>query len=94
MLHATEEERSFLRPRGDGFSGECLMLQSNRRKFLKSMAAGALATGIPQSIPAWATGMQAKATAPPALDPLPANEARLPQIKAEPWVQVDSGSVV
>lgn len=70
------------------------MLKPNRRTFLRSMAAGAMAAGTNRAFsePLW---MQAASGARPlGPDPLPDNEAHLPQIKAEPWLRVDPGSVV
>lgn len=72
-----------------------MMLKPNRRTLLRSMAAGALTAGVNHAFAetAWlrAFAQEAKPVGP---DPLPENEARLPQIKAEPWLQVDPGSVV
>jgi lactonase len=66
----------------------------DRRTFLRSIAAGVLAAGATRSFcqPLWEQA--ASGVAPISLDPLPENEAHLPQIKSEPWLRVDPGNVV
>ncbi len=70
-------------------------MRSNRRSFVRSMTAGAVAAGASRALPVYAWMHQAPTgPAPAPLDPMPQSEAKLPQIKAEPWLQVDPGSVV
>lgn len=68
------------------------MLRYDRRTVLKNMGRGVVAAGLGAALPAngWLYAQEEKATPP---DPIPASEAGLRQIKAEPWLQLDPGNV-
>jgi lactonase len=72
------------------------MSRSDRRTFLKHAGGGALVASFgcfalpANGLPGFA---QAEAAKPVLPDPIPAREAALAQIKAEPWLKIDDGNV-
>jgi lactonase len=70
------------------------MKEFRRRTFLKTVAQGSLATAVSFALPAFVLDSPSYAqTAEDQNPPIPANEAALHQIKAEPWVKVDDRNV-
>jgi lactonase len=64
------------------------MVRLNRRSFLRTAATGALATRF-----GLAHAAKSQAAQPPLPPPLPPAEATLPNIKAEPWLRIDTANV-
>lgn len=70
------------------------MLMSNRRAFLRNMGSAVLVAGVDSALRGTARRLLHAEEAQPQIPlPLPANEAALAQIEAEPWLRIDAGNV-
>jgi len=70
-----------------------MTLKADRRFFLKTLAQGTLATGMRFALPSFASQLANAQGAQDQNPPIPAHEAALHQIKAEPWLKVDDRNV-